>query len=121
MLEPPINERLGDVVCPTLVIVGDEDIADMQSIAAHLASSIDGARLVAERTGRYRPGHTYYYDGEGKETTVWLSDENPAAVRVTVFKDDHEVPGVPVRWKERVQSTNAWKTMGRPTLVSWLR
>ena len=45
VLEQPINERLGDVVCPTLVIVGDEDIADMQGIAAHLASSIDGARL----------------------------------------------------------------------------
>jgi len=45
VLEPPINERLGDVLCPTLVIVGDEDIADMQGIAAHLASSIAGARL----------------------------------------------------------------------------
>jgi pimeloyl-ACP methyl ester carboxylesterase len=45
VLEPAINERLGDVRCPTLVIVGDEDIADMHGIAAHVAASIDGARL----------------------------------------------------------------------------
>ena len=45
VLEPPLKERLGDVRCPTLVIVGDEDIADMQGIAAHLARSIDGARM----------------------------------------------------------------------------
>jgi pimeloyl-ACP methyl ester carboxylesterase len=45
VLEPPINERLGEIRCPTLVIVGDEDIADMQGIAAHVAASIEGARL----------------------------------------------------------------------------
>ena len=45
VLEPAINERLGDVRCPTLVIVGDEDIADMQGIAAHVAASIGDARL----------------------------------------------------------------------------
>ena len=44
-LEPAINVRLRDVRCPTLVIVGDEDIADMQGIAAHVAASIGGARL----------------------------------------------------------------------------
>src|SRR4051812_14947576 len=32
VLDPPVNERLRDVRCPTLVIVGDEDIADMQAI-----------------------------------------------------------------------------------------
>ena len=45
VLDPAINERLGDVRCPTLVIVGDEDIADMQGIAAHVAASIGDARL----------------------------------------------------------------------------
>ena len=78
---------------------------------AQVQVSIDGARLVAERTGRYRPGHTYYYDANGDEKSVWLSDDAPSAARVTVFKDGHEVPGIPVRWKERVQGTNAWKTM----------
>jgi pimeloyl-ACP methyl ester carboxylesterase len=45
VLEPAINERLGEIRCPTLVIVGDEDIADMQGIAAHVAASIGDARL----------------------------------------------------------------------------
>lgn len=44
-LEPTINERLADVRCPTLVIVGDEDIDDMQGIAARVAGSIADARL----------------------------------------------------------------------------
>ena len=55
VLEPPINERLGDIRCPTLVIVGDEDIADMQGIAAHLASSIDGARLATVAGASHLP------------------------------------------------------------------
>ena len=45
-LDPPVNERLGDIDRPTLVIVGDDDIADMQAIAAHVAASIPGAQLV---------------------------------------------------------------------------
>ncbi len=45
-LDPPVSERLGEIDRPTLVIVGDEDIADMQAIAAHVAASITGAQLV---------------------------------------------------------------------------
>ena len=45
-LDPTINERLGEIRSPTLVIVGDEDVADMQGIAAHVAGSVPGARLV---------------------------------------------------------------------------
>lgn len=45
-LEPAINERLGEIGCPTLVLVGDEDIQDMQGIASHVAASIAEARLV---------------------------------------------------------------------------
>ena len=55
VLEPPINERLGDVRCPTLVIVGDEDIADMQGIAAHVAASIADARLVTVAGASHLP------------------------------------------------------------------
>jgi len=46
VLDPPLGGRLGEVRCPTLVLVGDHDVADMQAIAAHVAGSIDGARLV---------------------------------------------------------------------------
>ena len=45
-LDPPVNDRLGEIRCPTLVLVGDEDVADMRAIAAHVANSVSGARLV---------------------------------------------------------------------------
>jgi 3-oxoadipate enol-lactonase len=45
-LDPPVNDRLGEIRCPTLVLVGDEDVTDMRAIAAHVANSISGARLV---------------------------------------------------------------------------
>ena len=46
VLEPPLGGRLDEILCPTLVLVGDEDVADMQAIASHIASSIHDARLV---------------------------------------------------------------------------
>ena len=45
VLDPPVSARLNEVRCPTLVLVGEEDVADMRSIAAHVADSIAGARL----------------------------------------------------------------------------
>ena len=41
----PVSERLHEVRCPTLVLVGEEDTADMQAVAAHVAASIAGAQL----------------------------------------------------------------------------
>jgi 3-oxoadipate enol-lactonase len=46
ILDPPVTLRLQEIRCPTLVIVGGEDVADMRSIAAHIADSVNGARLV---------------------------------------------------------------------------
>ena len=46
VLDPPVNLRLHEIRCPTLVIVGDQDVTDMRSIAAHVADSVAGARLV---------------------------------------------------------------------------
>jgi pimeloyl-ACP methyl ester carboxylesterase len=45
-LDPPVNERVGEVLCPTLVLVGDEDVSDMVAIGAHVADSVNGARIV---------------------------------------------------------------------------
>jgi 3-oxoadipate enol-lactonase len=42
--DPPASERLGDVRAPTLVVVGEADVADMHGIADRLASGIPGAR-----------------------------------------------------------------------------
>jgi 3-oxoadipate enol-lactonase len=45
VLDPPVGARLNEIGCPTLVLVGEDDVADMRAIAAHVAESIDGARL----------------------------------------------------------------------------
>ena len=55
-LDPAINERLAEIGCPTLVLVGEEDVADMQGIAAHVASSIADARLVTIPGASHLPG-----------------------------------------------------------------
>jgi 3-oxoadipate enol-lactonase len=55
VLDPPIRGRLGEIRCPTLVLVGEYDVADMQGIAAHLADSIDGARLVTIADAAHLP------------------------------------------------------------------
>jgi len=55
VLDPPLAGRLGEVRCPTLVLVGDHDVADMQAIAAHVAGSIDGARLVTVPRASHLP------------------------------------------------------------------
>lgn len=43
-LQPPAAERLGEVRCPTLVIVGDEDLPESLRTAKKLAAGIPGAR-----------------------------------------------------------------------------
>jgi 3-oxoadipate enol-lactonase len=42
-LDPPESERLAEVKVPTLVVTGDEDVADIHLIAARLAAGIPGA------------------------------------------------------------------------------
>jgi 3-oxoadipate enol-lactonase len=44
-VEPPANERLGEIAVPTLIVVGAEDVADMAEIAAILAAEIADARI----------------------------------------------------------------------------
>jgi 3-oxoadipate enol-lactonase len=55
VLDPPVNLRLHEIRCPTLVIVGDKEVADMRSIAAHVANSIDGARLAEVADAAHLP------------------------------------------------------------------
>ena len=55
ILDPPVAARLGEIRGPTLVIVGEEDVPDMQAIAAHVARSIDGARLVTVSGAAHLP------------------------------------------------------------------
>jgi len=73
--------------------------------------SIDGARLIASRTGRYRPGKIEWCGPEGKWQDAWLAPEHPAAARASVFVDGSEVPPVTVSYEEFAQKTSS----GSPT------
>ena len=39
-----VSGRLGEIACPVLVLVGEEDVEDMHGIAQRLAREIPGAR-----------------------------------------------------------------------------
>jgi pimeloyl-ACP methyl ester carboxylesterase len=55
VLEPPVADRLGEIRCPTLVLVGDHDVPDMKAIAAHVADSIEAAQLVRVPNAAHLP------------------------------------------------------------------
>jgi len=55
VLEPPLGDRLAAIRCPTLVLVGDHDVPDMQAIASHVADSIEAAQLVGIPNAAHLP------------------------------------------------------------------
>jgi len=50
-----VAARLGEIRCPTVVVVGDLDVPEMQAIAAHVADSVDDGRLVTIRGAAHLP------------------------------------------------------------------
>lgn len=89
--------------------------------------SIDGARLVAERSGQYEGQTTPEFTADGITwTQVWLSKEHPAAARVGVYRRGFREPLYAVAlWDAYVQTRDEWSG-GRKTgnvIVSdmWLK
>jgi phage recombination protein Bet len=80
--------------------------------------SIDGARLVAERTGKYAGQDPIAWCGkDGQWREVWLEDMPPAAARATVLRRDFSRPLVAVaRWASYVQTTK-----GGDVITTWRR
>src|SRR5581483_6068105 len=78
-----------------------------------IQTSIDGYRLLAERSGKYVGQVGPEWCGpDGQGVDVWLSDTPPAAARIGVLRKDFAQPtwGV-AKYKSYAQSTPLWTKM----------
>lgn len=76
--------------------------------------SIDGARLVAERSKKYQGQTPTEWTADGVTwVQVWLSKENPAAARVGVYREGFQAPLYAVStWDQYAQPNSPmWKKM----------
>lgn len=76
-------------------------------------TSIDGFRLVAERSGQYAgQGDILYCGDDAKWVDVWLKKEPPAAAKATVYRHDFKQPlTATANFSEYNKAQNLWLKM----------
>lgn len=84
-----------------------------------IQTSIDGFRLIAERSDRYGGQLGPYWCGpDGQWTEVWLSDKPPAAAKVGVIRTDWREPLWSVAlYREYRQDSPMWDRMAANMLA----
>lgn len=75
-------------------------------------TSIDGLRLVADRTKKYQGQVGPYFTDDGKWMDCWLKDAPPKAAKIGVLKEGFKEPLFAVaRYESYAQPSPTWKKM----------
>lgn len=79
-----------------------------------IQTSIDGYRLIAERSNKYEGQTPVMWCGaDGQWTDVWLSNSPPAAAKVGVYRAGFRDAVYSVaKWSEYAQQSPMWSKMG---------